>query len=156
MREHDQLSSLTSSSEADCTKADSCRIVYLNRSHQSGHTDIRAGRSMAFGHHINGIVPDKRISGVGDGNILVSRAIIPAQKTSVLDHRHRQGAGLLVLQRLRRVYSVFAKLDDGEFLFVASREELEQASQLAEKLNSYWPHEYAVRDSEGNDVDLKE
>jgi len=53
------------------------------------------------------------------------------------------------------VYRVFTKLGDGEFLFVASREDLEQAAQLVQELNSSWPHEYVVRDSEGNDVDLR-
>jgi len=53
------------------------------------------------------------------------------------------------------MYSVFTKLGDGEFLFVASREELEQASQLVQELNVSWPHEYVVRDSKGNDVDPK-
>jgi hypothetical protein len=32
------------------------------------------------------------------------------------------------------VYSVFTKLGDGEFLFVASRDELEQAAALMEEL----------------------
>ena len=54
------------------------------------------------------------------------------------------------------MYSVFTKLGDGEFLFVASREELEQAAQLVQELNANWPHEYVVRDSEGNDVALTE
>jgi hypothetical protein len=54
------------------------------------------------------------------------------------------------------VYSVLTKLGDGEFLFVASREKFEQAAQLVQELNASWPHEYVVRDSEGNDVDLKE
>jgi len=53
------------------------------------------------------------------------------------------------------VYSVFTKLGDGEFLFVASREELEQAAQLVQELNANWPHEYVIRDSKGNDVDAK-
>jgi hypothetical protein len=57
--------------------------------------------------------------------------------------------------RLRRVYSVFTKLGDGEFLFVGSREELEQAEQLVQELNDNWPHEYVIRDSKGNDVGPK-
>jgi LPS sulfotransferase NodH len=52
------------------------------------------------------------------------------------------------------VYSVFKQLGNGEFLHVASRDELEQAVQLVEALNTHWPGEYVVRDSEGNDVDL--
>jgi hypothetical protein len=54
------------------------------------------------------------------------------------------------------MYSVFTKLGEGEFLFIASRDELEQAVQLVEAFNAQWPQEYVVRDSEGNDVELKE
>jgi len=50
------------------------------------------------------------------------------------------------------MYSVFTKLGNGEFLFVASREELEQAAHFIQELNAYWPNEYVVRDSRGNDV----
>jgi len=53
------------------------------------------------------------------------------------------------------MYSVFTKLGDDEFLFVASREKLEQAAVLVQELNDSWPHEYVIRDSKGNDVDLK-
>ena len=53
------------------------------------------------------------------------------------------------------MYSVFVQLGDGEFLHVASRDELEQAVQLVEALKASWPHEYVVRDSEGNKVDPK-
>jgi hypothetical protein len=52
------------------------------------------------------------------------------------------------------MYSVYAKLDEGDFLFVASREGLEQARQLLEELRTNWPREYVVRDSTGNDVVL--
>jgi hypothetical protein len=54
------------------------------------------------------------------------------------------------------VYSVFRQLWNGELLHVASRDELEQAVQLVEKLKALWPGEgeYVVRDSEGNDVDF--
>lgn len=52
------------------------------------------------------------------------------------------------------MYSVFRKLENGEFLHVASRDELEQVVQLVEAFNAHWPGEYIVRDSEGNDVDL--
>lgn len=54
------------------------------------------------------------------------------------------------------MYSVFRRLGSGEFVHVASRDELEQAVQLVEALNSIWPGEYVVRDSEGNDVNLTE
>ena len=52
------------------------------------------------------------------------------------------------------MYRVLAQLDDGEFMFVACRGELKEAVQLIEGLNAYWPNEYVVRDSQGNDVDL--
>jgi hypothetical protein len=52
------------------------------------------------------------------------------------------------------MYRVLAQLGDGEFMFVASRDELIEAIQLIEGLNAYWPKEYVVRDSQGNDVDL--
>ncbi|HMD06908.1 MAG TPA: hypothetical protein VKH63_05190 [Candidatus Acidoferrum sp.] len=54
------------------------------------------------------------------------------------------------------VYSVFKKLENDEFVHVASREDLEQALQLVEALNAHWPAEYVVRDSAGNAVDLTE
>jgi GGDEF domain-containing protein len=52
------------------------------------------------------------------------------------------------------MYKVFARLGDGEFLLVGPSDELEQAVQLAEKLNGRWPRESVVRDSRGNDVDF--
>jgi hypothetical protein len=54
------------------------------------------------------------------------------------------------------VYNVFRQLENGEFLHVASRDELEDAMKLARELKAFWPAEYVVRDSEGNDVDLAE
>ena len=50
---------------------------------------------------------------------------------------------------------MFTRLGDGEFLYVASREELEQALQLAETLNESWPRE-EVRDWHGKRVDSVE
>jgi hypothetical protein len=52
------------------------------------------------------------------------------------------------------MYRILAQLSDGEFMFVASRNELEEVRQLIEGLNAYWPKEYVVRDSQGNDVNL--
>lgn len=52
------------------------------------------------------------------------------------------------------VYSVFRQLGDGDFLHVASRDDLEEALHLIGDLNTHWPGGYIVRDSEGNDVDL--
>jgi hypothetical protein len=54
------------------------------------------------------------------------------------------------------VYAVFAKLGNGECVYVASRDDLKQAVQFAQELNDKWPREYVVRDSMGNDVDHKE
>jgi hypothetical protein len=54
------------------------------------------------------------------------------------------------------VYRVFRRLENYEFVQVASREEFEQAIQLLDNLKSLWPGEYAVRDIEGNDPVRKE
>ena len=54
------------------------------------------------------------------------------------------------------MYRVFRQLENGEFVHVGSRDELEQAFQLVEELKVFWPGEYAVRDSEGNDLDRAE
>jgi hypothetical protein len=45
------------------------------------------------------------------------------------------------------MYSVLKQLESGEFVQVASRDELEQAVRLAHALNAEWPGEYEVRDS---------
>jgi hypothetical protein len=39
------------------------------------------------------------------------------------------------------MYRVFTKLNDGEFLFVASRGEFEQAARLIKGLGAHWPNE---------------
>jgi hypothetical protein len=52
------------------------------------------------------------------------------------------------------MYSVFTRLDNGELLFVASRDELQQALQLVEEFHANWPHEYVLRDWKGEDVDV--
>ena len=51
------------------------------------------------------------------------------------------------------MFYIFEKLAEGGFIFVASRDELEEAAQFVEKLNASWPREYVIRDSQGNDVD---
>jgi hypothetical protein len=51
------------------------------------------------------------------------------------------------------MFNVFTRLGDGEFIFVASRDQLGQAMQLVQKLSASWPQEYVVRDAEGNDVE---
>lgn len=53
------------------------------------------------------------------------------------------------------MYSVFTKLGDGEFIFVAFCDNLEEALKLVKSLSAEWPREYVVRDSEGNEVDLE-
>ena len=53
------------------------------------------------------------------------------------------------------MYSVFTRLGNGEFLLVASFEELKQALQLVKNFNENFPHEYLVRDPDGKNVELK-
>ena len=53
------------------------------------------------------------------------------------------------------MYSVFRQVENGEFLHVACRDDLALAVQLVRELKTFWPAEYVVRDSEGNDVDLQ-
>jgi hypothetical protein len=48
------------------------------------------------------------------------------------------------------VYHVFRKLENDEFVSVASREDAEEGFRLVEELRDLWPGEYEVRDSEGN------
>ena len=45
------------------------------------------------------------------------------------------------------MYTVFKQIENGEFVHVASRDELEEALQLVAALNADWPGEYEVRDS---------
>lgn len=58
---------------------------------------------------------------------------------------------------MARAYDILRKLESGELLPIASRGDLAEAKQLAESLNSYWPAEYIVRESEsGAEFDLKQ
>jgi hypothetical protein len=50
------------------------------------------------------------------------------------------------------MYIVFKVLENGEFLRVVSLEELEQAVQIAQRLNTHWPGKYVVKDSKGTVV----
>ena len=50
------------------------------------------------------------------------------------------------------MYRLFTKLGDGEFLYVASRDRLKEALQLSQELNKFWPNEYLIRDSNGQEV----
>jgi hypothetical protein len=52
------------------------------------------------------------------------------------------------------MYQVLVQLDDREFVVVACRDEVKEAVHLIEELSAYWPREYVVRDSEGNNIDL--
>jgi len=45
------------------------------------------------------------------------------------------------------MYTVLKQLENGEFVHVAFRDELEEAVQLAQSLIVQWPGEYEVRDS---------
>lgn len=54
------------------------------------------------------------------------------------------------------MFKLYARLGDGEFVFVASRNDLQGALQLAESLNASWPRQYEVRDSQGNGVNFPE
>jgi len=45
------------------------------------------------------------------------------------------------------VYTAFKQLENGEFVKVASRDELAEAVQLVESLNDVWPGGYEVRES---------
>lgn len=47
-----------------------------------------------------------------------------------------------------RAYDILRKLENGEMLPIASRNDLAEAKQLAESLNFYWPAEYIVRESQ--------
>jgi hypothetical protein len=73
--------------------------------------------------------------------------------TGVSHHRRRYGASLPFVGRSRLVFSLFVRLGDGEFLLIASRDELEQARLLLQEFKANWPDEYYVlRDDEDNDV----
>ena len=45
------------------------------------------------------------------------------------------------------MYTAFKQLENGEFVRVASSDELEEAVQLVESLNDYWPGGYEIRES---------
>lgn len=56
-----------------------------------------------------------------------------------------------------RAYDILRKLENGEILWIASRNDLRQARHLVGSLNFYWPAEYIVRDSmSGGEIDLKQ
>jgi hypothetical protein len=55
---------------------------------------------------------------------------------------------------LGAMYTVFKQAANGKFVEVASRDDVEDAVQLAEALSGHWPGEYVVRDSKGNQLAL--
>jgi len=58
---------------------------------------------------------------------------------------------------MARAYDILRKLENGEVLPIATRTDLTEAKQLAESLNSYWPAEYIVRETEsGSEFHLKQ
>jgi hypothetical protein len=54
------------------------------------------------------------------------------------------------------MYCVFVQLGDGEFLYVASRDDFRGAVELVEGFKAHWPHNYVVLNSEGDDIQLEE
>ena len=51
---------------------------------------------------------------------------------------------------------VFSRLESDDILWIAAFDDLVQAKQFIESLNTHWSRQYLVRDSAGNDVDLDE
>ena len=45
------------------------------------------------------------------------------------------------------MFIVLKQLENGEFVHVASRDDLQNALQLAQALKEHWPGDYEVRDS---------
>jgi len=54
------------------------------------------------------------------------------------------------------MYVVLKRLEDGEFVHVASRDDLQEAVQLAQSLNALWPGEYEIRNSNSEVVSLSD
>jgi len=61
-----------------------------------------------------------------------------------------------VLSEVTARYVLVSSSREGEFIFVASREKLEQAAHLVQGFRAHWHQEYVVRDSNGNDADPEE
>jgi uncharacterized protein (DUF2249 family) len=60
------------------------------------------------------------------------------------------------IEKMARAYDILRRLENGEMLAVASRNDLTEARHLAESLNFYWPAEYIVREVEsGAEIHLK-
>jgi hypothetical protein len=52
------------------------------------------------------------------------------------------------------MYKVLKQLENGEFVNVASRDDLYDAMQLAQSLNVHWPGEYEIRDSRSEVIEF--
>jgi hypothetical protein len=52
------------------------------------------------------------------------------------------------------VYSVFKQLQNGDFVHVGSRGNLEQAMQLVQALKAHWPGVYEVREGKPDVIPL--
>jgi hypothetical protein len=60
------------------------------------------------------------------------------------------------IENMARAYDILRKLENGEMLPIASRNNLTEARHLAESLNSFWPAEYVVREvASGAEIHLK-
>jgi len=65
--------------------------------------------------------------------------------------------GAKKIENMPRAYDILRKLENGEVLPIASRNDLSEAKQLAESLNAYWPAEYVVREcASGAEFHLKQ
>jgi hypothetical protein len=49
---------------------------------------------------------------------------------------------------MHMAYTIFRKLETGELLRVAARDDLHQAQQLVQSLDEHWPADYTILDSE--------
>jgi hypothetical protein len=57
---------------------------------------------------------------------------------------------------MARGYDILRRLENGELLPIATRNDLTEAKQLAESLNFFWPAEYILREAEsGAEIHLK-
>ena len=65
--------------------------------------------------------------------------------------------GAKKIENMPRAYDILRKLENGEVLPIASRGDLDEAKELAESLNCYWPAEYIVREPQsGLEFHLKQ
>jgi DNA-binding NarL/FixJ family response regulator len=88
---------------------------------------------------------------------LFARPYDPGRKNQKFQVRHATSAKIQILRvRGLMVYSVFVQLGDGAFITVASCDDFEQAIQIVDALSASWPRKYVVRDSNGNEIYVKE